>query len=126
MNEQKPRWGKGAVVLIAAAVVFLLAGGAFGTLWILERNDHSATTEQLTGSRTQAEAARTKLKEADDKRKAIADKLQDAVTKERTQVVTNDRYRPCADASRVFANAVRAQDSNALEKSIPDLTLFCV
>jgi len=125
MNDQKPRRGKGAVVLIAAAVIFLLAAGAFGTLWILERNDHSATTTQLTDSRTQAGTANAKLKEADDKRKAMADKLQEAVTQERSQEVANDKYRPCAEASRVLASAVRAEDNAAVEKAIPDMTIFC-
>jgi hypothetical protein len=123
--SQKPRRGKGAIVLIAAAVVFLMAAGAFGTLWILERDDHRATTEQLTGPRAQAAEAKTKLREAEDKRKAIGDKLQDTVTRERTLDITLDKFMNCADAGLKWANAVRARDEAAQSEPRSRISHWC-
>jgi uncharacterized protein (DUF3084 family) len=125
MTGQKPRWGRNAVVLIAAAVVFLLAAGTFGTLWIIERNDHSAASEQLTGARTEAEQARTKLRDAESKRKAINDKLQETVGKERTQKQLRDKYANCAASGREFANFIRTLNEPAVDGAVTRIENTC-
>lgn len=64
MSEQRPVRAKGVVAVLAVTIVFLLAAGTFGTLWVMEKGGHSATSERLTGARTQVDDLRAKGKNA--------------------------------------------------------------
>lgn len=125
MNEQKRRWGKGAIALIATAVVFLLVAGSSGTLWIIERDEHSATSEQLPGLRAQVHEARTKLRDAEGRTKTMSDKLQEIVNQERAHDIVRERRTNCATAGRDFAGALRSGDDKAYEDAHYRLQLWC-
>ncbi|MGW5051652.1 hypothetical protein [Actinokineospora sp. NPDC004072] len=59
--------GRGpVVVLVVLLVLGVLGAGAFATLWIIERGDHTATQESLTRSEGSLAASEKKVKAAED------------------------------------------------------------
>jgi uncharacterized protein HemX len=99
------------VVLTIVAVLMLGAAATFGTLWLLERNDHKQTAEQL--SVRDKELADEK--KAHDGTKSQLSAAEKAKTDAESKVTA---LTPCADAGKelsrlAFANASAEEATRA-------------
>jgi hypothetical protein len=106
------------VVLTIVAVLMLGAAATFGTLWLLERNDHKQTAEQLSvrdkeladekkahdGTKSQLSAAEKAKTDAESQLSAAEKAKTDAESK-----VT--ALTPCADAGKEFSRLAFANAS---------------
>lgn len=106
------------------AVVFVLAAGTFGTLWLLERNGHSKTVEELTTLRTEADGAKTQLAEAEKKRAEWDKKIVDVSN---ARVEAEDAARSshdCVEAARKWVQLPTAADF-VVKRLITGLGAYC-
>ncbi|MFD1045513.1 hypothetical protein ACFQ1S_07930 [Kibdelosporangium lantanae] len=117
VEEGQPRRGKAVPVLVALVVVLVLAAGAFGTLWFMEKGDHRATNDQLTAARADADAAKAKGQKAEAREREANDtmmrnsgeqeKAKDKITQAYVAITAMSKgSTACAQAGRKFADVL--------------------
>jgi uncharacterized membrane protein len=121
MSEQRPPRAKGVVPILAIAIVFLLTAGTFGTLWVLEKVEHSATEERLTGARTQVQDLTAKGKDAEDRYRLDLKEAADLSLK----VSYLDGLEECAVATRKLATSLRDKQTIDIDAAASDLDWPC-
>lgn len=115
-----------AVVLTILAVLLLGATVTLGALWLVERGDHSKTTEQLTVKDGQLSTRDKELadeKKAHDGTKSKLSEVEKAKTDAEGKVTA---LTPCAAAGKEFVRLALANASDAEgEKAVEALVLAC-
>jgi uncharacterized protein HemX len=119
------RKSKATKVLAALTVVFFLAAGAFGALWYFERNDHKATTSQLSTARGEAEDSKAKQADAETNARELTARAKDAEDDRRELEIERDRENTCAAAGRTLVAAVKVNDPKTVTDAVTQLVLKC-
>lgn len=111
---RKPR-NKPAIVMTALAIVFLLAAGAFGALWLVEQGDHKGTNSELQTVRSNLSKTTKQLEDTEKERaSAVADKQR----AEQSSAAT----KPCLDAAKA---TIRALTEDEFRKNFQEMVKQC-
>lgn len=135
-GTNQPHGTRTLSVLVALVVVLLLAAGAFGTLWFIERGDHRATTDQLTAARAETDDANAKRQKAEAReRDADNTSMRKASEREKAEDKITQAYiaiswmskgsTPCAQAGRKFAQVLSSGTSMEIDKAVFDIGDAC-
>ncbi|MCE7005587.1 hypothetical protein LWC34_22565 [Kibdelosporangium philippinense] len=111
---RKPR-NKPAIVMSALAIVFFLAAGALGALWLVEQGDHKGTSGEL--QTVQANLAKTakRLEDTESERiKAVSDKQRAEQNAQATK--------PCTDAAK---SVIRSINEEEFRKGFQEMVKQC-
>jgi uncharacterized protein HemX len=131
-----PRRSRTVPVLVALVVVLVMAAGAFGTLWFVEKGDHKATTDQLTAAKADADAAKAKGQKAEAREREANDTMmRKAGEQEKAKDKIDLAYvaitkmsqgsTPCAEAGRKFADVLSSGTSTDVSNEISKVMVAC-
>ncbi|MCE7005588.1 hypothetical protein LWC34_22570 [Kibdelosporangium philippinense] len=96
MTEQRRR----PIVPLVAVALFVLTAGTFGTLWLLERAEHSTVSEQLTAVEAESNDVKAKLAVAQEKQDGLDKRNVEVSNAKRTAETAAYNNRDCAKATR--------------------------
>ncbi|MFC0115204.1 hypothetical protein [Kibdelosporangium aridum] len=116
---QKSRLRRWLLVVVA---VFVVATGAFGTLWFIERDNHKATDAQITPAHMARQQAETRLQSAQrrvEENTRLIPLLRDEAARARAEADANN---DCANAGRAI---LKATDRASAQAARALLTQFC-
>jgi cytoskeletal protein RodZ len=109
----QPR-SKAVWVFTALIVVFLAAAGAFGVLWVNEKNDHKTTASQVETARAESEDSKARTAAAEARTKDADTKAETAKSEQAKIQAETAKDKKCADAGRAVFK-VDENDPVALE-----------
>ncbi|RSM74346.1 hypothetical protein DMH04_40090 [Kibdelosporangium aridum] len=125
MTSPNPPARKRMIVPLVVLVLFVLAAGTFGTLWLLERGDHSKVSEELTVVRTETDGVRAKLSEAEKKQADLDKQVTEAGNARRTAETTAWANEDCAKATKEMNAAALARDLKLFEEKFDNAWFHC-
>ncbi|RSM74347.1 hypothetical protein DMH04_40095 [Kibdelosporangium aridum] len=111
---RKPR-NKPAIVMTVLAIVFFLASGAFGALWLVEQGDHKGTNSELQTVRSNLSKTTKQLEDTERERAgAVSDKQR----AEQNSAAT----KPCLDAAK---GTIRSISEDEFRKNFQEMVKQC-
>ncbi|RSM74344.1 hypothetical protein DMH04_40080 [Kibdelosporangium aridum] len=112
------------MIIPIMAVVFVLAAGAFGALWLLERSDHRKATDELTGLRAEVDGLRVQVAEAEKKQAEWDRKIMDVSNARLAAEDVGRSSHRCVEVAREWL-ALPAGNTAQLDKKIREVGAFC-
>lgn len=116
---QKSRLRRWLLVVVA---VFVVATGAFGTLWFIERDNHKTTAGHVGSARTEIQDAGTKLANMEKRHVDVQGRVKKAeqeIQKHEADVAAN---KPCTDAGHEL---VTAEEDAAIRAAVRQMEARC-
>lgn len=118
-QQQAPKPKKtGLVIVTVFTVLFFGAAGAFGALFVLEKQNSHQLSEQVTAKDKEVKAAKEEMSKARNDQKKAED-AQKRAENETAQVAK------CRDAARAFREASLGEDEQKWEKALDAVFINC-
>ncbi|RSM74343.1 hypothetical protein DMH04_40075 [Kibdelosporangium aridum] len=116
---QRSRLTRWSLVVVA---VFVVATGAFGALWFIERGNHKTTADHLGTARAEVQDAKTKLANMAKRHIDVQNRVKKAEQEIQKHEADAAANKPCTDAGHEL---VTAEEDAAIRAAVRQLEARC-